>query len=172
MGMDVYGQAPKTETGKYFRNNVWWWRPLWEYCENVAPQIAGEVQNAQYNDGDGLDEDNAAALGTMLFSSIASGFAVKYEAERNARISRLPRHDCGYCDGTGTRADDVGVSMGMSTRKLDDADAILLGRTHGWCNACNGEGLAESFEAGYRFSVDNVKEFAEFLINSGGFSIC
>jgi hypothetical protein len=34
MGMDVYG-----ESGNYFRNNVWWWRPLANYCQAIAPHI-------------------------------------------------------------------------------------------------------------------------------------
>ena len=25
--------------GVYFRNNVWWWRPLWNYCYAVAEDI-------------------------------------------------------------------------------------------------------------------------------------
>jgi hypothetical protein len=36
MGMDVYGKAPTVEEGKYFRNNLWWWRPLWTYVEEVV----------------------------------------------------------------------------------------------------------------------------------------
>lgn len=24
MGMDVYGKAPSSQTGEYFRNNIWW----------------------------------------------------------------------------------------------------------------------------------------------------
>ena len=39
MGMDVYGINPKTDSGDYFRANVWWWRPLWEcvayYCDDI-----------------------------------------------------------------------------------------------------------------------------------------
>jgi hypothetical protein len=54
MGMDVSGLAPTTEAGKYFRNNCWWWRPLWYYCEQVAPDLAEKVEYAQSNDGDGL----------------------------------------------------------------------------------------------------------------------
>ena len=35
MGMDVYGENPKNEKGEYFRNNVWWWRPLGDFvCSN------------------------------------------------------------------------------------------------------------------------------------------
>jgi len=31
MGFDIYGSSPKSEKGKYFRNSVWWWRPLAEF---------------------------------------------------------------------------------------------------------------------------------------------
>ena len=36
MGMDLSGFNPKSEKGDYFRNNCWWWRPLWDFvCDNV-----------------------------------------------------------------------------------------------------------------------------------------
>ena len=39
MGFDVYGMDPQTEKGHYFRNNVWFWRPLWqlicEECDDI-----------------------------------------------------------------------------------------------------------------------------------------
>ena len=28
MGMDVYGRNPDSQAGKYFRANVWSWRPI------------------------------------------------------------------------------------------------------------------------------------------------
>jgi hypothetical protein len=39
MGMDVYGKDAVSEKGEYFRNNVWYWRPLWNYCIEVAPDL-------------------------------------------------------------------------------------------------------------------------------------
>ena len=39
MGMDVYGKNQTSEKGSYFRNNVWWWRPLWNYCEELHGDI-------------------------------------------------------------------------------------------------------------------------------------
>ncbi|OFV94791.1 MAG: hypothetical protein A3H28_03040 [Acidobacteria bacterium RIFCSPLOWO2_02_FULL_61_28] len=36
MGMDVFGRAPTTEAGEYFRNSGTWWYPLAEYCCEVA----------------------------------------------------------------------------------------------------------------------------------------
>jgi len=39
------------------------------------------------------------------------------------------------------------------------------------CNGCSGEGQREHTMSGYPFSEENVEEFAEFCIHSGGFRI-
>ena len=36
---DEYENANK---GIYFRNNCWWWRPLWNYCYHVADDIISD----------------------------------------------------------------------------------------------------------------------------------
>jgi hypothetical protein len=171
MGMDVYGVSATTERGEYFRNNVWWWRPLWNYCVELAPELCGNV-DGDTNGGDGLDAEGADDLSVILFNELASGRTAKYEQKYNEMIANLPRHSCKYCDGTGTRTDEVGQDMGMSKRELSPEIQIIAGRTHGWCNACNGEGKQDSWEASYPFSAENVREFAEFLADCGGFQIC
>lgn len=168
MGMDVFG---RNNPDAYFRNNVWWWRPLWDYCNTVAPHLCGEV-NGHFNDGDGLDEDCALELAHLLADEIESGRTKAYEDEYNRRISMLPMKQCTFCEGTGIRTDAIGVDMHMPTRELAPELQILTGRTHGWCNSCNGEGRVEHFDAGYPFSVENVSEFVDFLADCGGFSIC
>ncbi len=72
MGMDVFGTAPTTERGEYFRNNVWWWRPLWNYCIEVAPELTSEV-NGEYNNGDGLNAEGAIALSNILLERLVEG---------------------------------------------------------------------------------------------------
>ena len=74
MGMDVYGLNPQLKSEKpeidfsnateeqrteyfeamdtfeqqnpgfYFRNNVWWWRPLWDYVCTVCDSVMTEYQ--------------------------------------------------------------------------------------------------------------------------------
>jgi hypothetical protein len=172
MGMDVYGTQPTSEQGEYFRNTVWYWHPLWEYCLNIAPDIAGKVESGHYNDGDGLGADDAVALARVLTQSLESGQTAEYERIYNEQRAATPRIECDLCDGTGIRTDAVGRDAGMPEKELDDASAIALGRAFGWCNACNGEGMKDSFDTYYYFTVDNVREFAQFCAASGGFSIC
>lgn len=70
MGMDVFGIAPKSEAGKYFRANIWSWRPIHELIEkaNVLPPHI--VEGMAFNDGIGPNEEQslllAAQLETML----------------------------------------------------------------------------------------------------------
>ena len=172
MGMDVFGKSPTSKKGEYFRNNVWWWHPLWEYCLTQHGDICAKVTEGHYNSGDGLDADDAKALGAALLADIETGATAKYEAEYNTLLSSLPLHDCTFCEGTGIRGDEVGMKSGMPTRALDEAAAILYGRTHGWCNACQGSGKEPDWATNYPFNVANVREFAEFLLECGGFEIC
>ena len=169
--MDVYGNNPISEKGEYFRNNVWWWRPLWDFCEEIAPELVSGVQG-HTNDGDGLDEEGAKALANILTISLSEGVVDTYEQKRNEYLASLPKEPCELCDSTGIRTDSVGVEHGMDVQVLSDAEASALGRTIGYCNGCSGLGWKDSWETHYPFSKVNVQEFAEFLADSGGFKIC
>lgn len=156
MGMDVYGKAPTDEVGAYFRNNVWWWRPLWTYIEEIAPQLTAGV-SGHYNDGEGLSAGAAAELVAILSGEIESGRTAEYEQERARCLASLPDEPCEFCQATGTRHD--GRRIG---RAEDDFP----------CNACHGKGVTRPWAASYPFSVDNVVAFRDFVAASGGFEIC
>lgn len=174
MGMDVYGSDPTTEHGVYFRNNVWWWRPLWNYVITVGSEVISEelAESGHYNDGARLNADQAKRLGEILFIELWEGRTLTYQAEYNEYLSQLERQPCDLCLQTGIRTDKLGVEMGQPTKELSPEVQILTGRTHGWCNGCNGVGTVEHFAAHYPFSVENVANFAQFCIESGGFKIC
>jgi hypothetical protein len=172
MGMDVFGKNPTNKVGKYFRRNVWGWHPLWEYVENVHPEIAGLVKHAHSNDGDGLGAVKSAELARHLRDDIDNGVVAEYVAERNKHLSELPREECNLCNGSGIRTDEVGVEHGHPTRELEPEIAIIVGRTHGWCNKCQGEGLVDSFALSYYLDESDIEEFARFLEYCGGFKIC
>lgn len=173
MGMDVYGRTPVSDRGSYFRNNVWWWRPLWEYCYINHPDIVNNklAEEGHYNSGAGLDDAGAKQLGEALLKDIADGVTEKYKEDYYAAIAEIPRDTCFICNGSGIRTDDIGKSMGQDTKELDEHTALMLGRTHGWCNSCHGEGMTDPPASMYPFEVSNVREFAEFLLDCGGFEI-
>lgn len=110
MGMDVYGRDAKSEKGKYFRNNVWWWHPLWDYCLSQYPTVTQGCKQGHTNDGDGLSAGNSKKLAKLIKRDLENGRAQKY------------------------------------------ADAYMD-------------------KDKYPFSIDNLKEWQEFLDNCGGFNI-
>lgn len=158
MGMDVFGLAPTSATGEYFRRNVWGWHPLWEYVERNHPEIAVKVEAGHSNDGDGLGAEDAAALADLLREDLRSGQAHVYVVERDVALAALAPEPCHLCEGTGVRRDDVAVRAGMDTR--------------GWCNGCDGSGQVLPWVTHYSLDASDIAEFADFLADSGGFTIC
>lgn len=148
MGMDVYGKKPASETGRYFRNNIWWWHPLADYCLAIAPELALKCDAWHTNDGDGLDAEDAASLAKRIEEEIENGNCEKYMRARQDYIDKLPEVDCAFCEG--------------GKKKSDKKKP---------CSWCKGTGRQKDSQACYFFDIDNVRQFARFLKDSGGFEI-
>ena len=129
--MSEYEEA---NPGFYFRNNCWWWRPLWNYvCENCQDFLDDDdCEAGGYNDGKIINQRKAGKiakrLNFMLDEGIVKEHEVMHEAERLAAKE----------NNKGKEIDDEGYMWGAS----------------------------------YPFCEDNVREFANFCAESGGFSIC
>ena len=164
MGMDVYGKNPSTDAGGYFRNNIWWWRPLADYLTTTYPDLTASCTYWHSNDGDGLDADGAAALADALRVDLENGNAARYAEQYNEMLAGLPMSECDLCAGTGVRTDAIGKQYGY-----DQPHDPVTGR--GGCNGCQGQGKVEHWEAHYPFDVENVQAFTDFVAASGGFEI-
>lgn len=153
MGMDVYGKNADRKSGRYFRNSVWWWHPLWEYCAMIS-EVAAAVEHGHSNDGDGLDAEASRLLSRELRAAIKSGATKAYAKKRKEEIDAMPDIECEICDGTGKRTEAPNVGAGNIP-----------------CNGCAGRGRRRPSGESYHFSVENVASFAEFLAHCGGFEI-
>ena len=149
--MDVSGKKPVSETGSYFRNNCWWWRPLWHYCCVVGDDLIDKDtrEGCSYNSGNGLNATKAAKLAVILKAKIADGHTKTWKKERDLHIESLPDENCGVCNNN---------NRGHSKKKD--------------CKSCDGKGTTESWDKSYPFNIQNVREFERFCEQSGGFSIC
>tara|TARA_Y100001973_G_C5144914_1_gene304920 strand:+ start:409 stop:912 length:504 start_codon:yes stop_codon:yes gene_type:complete len=111
--------------GVYFRNNVWYWRPLWDYvCKNVTSLTEEDHTNGHSNSGWQISETKAITIAGVLYAMLESG-AVK-EAER------------------------LHFDESKAQAEADPDDNFPT----------------------YPFSEENVREFAIFCEESGGFEIC
>ena len=113
MGMDVYGLNPELKSekpeidwndsteeqrdqyfeainvfesenpGYYFRNNVWWWRPLWHYTCNVCESVmtVEDIQKGEYNEGYEYSPELTAKMVELLEIDIANNGHHLYEKE-------------------------------------------------------------------------------------------
>ena len=117
-----YHEWQDDNCGVYFRNNVWSWRPLWNFVSAVCGNILTEkdIESGSYNDGHKICKTKAVKIAKKLFKLIRKGDVKAYESAYRRNQNSL---------------------------KEDDWDRS------------------------YPFSEDNVREFANFCLNSGGFQI-
>jgi len=158
MGMDVYGRNPKNQEGEYFRNNVWWWHPLWTYCQVRYPVITAKCKDGHSNSGDGLNASDAKKLARLIKKDLDNGNALKYEEEYKEWQASLSKETCPFCQGT------------KIIKFKSNEDGIELEKERS-CNNCDENGLANPWGLNYPFSLDNLKEWQKFLDSCGGFNI-
>jgi len=82
MGMDVYGENPRDkEKGAYFRNNVWYWHPLWDYVCKTCDDIISEEEHSSghFNDGLLITDEQCKIIVKVLSEQLLNGETKVYE---------------------------------------------------------------------------------------------
>ena len=145
-----YEEYQEANPGVYFRNNVWWWRPLWQFvCEKFPDIISDEeADSGCSNSGLLIDADKSMRIGVELTAMLEDGRVQEHNDRYKAELEALPQVDCFVCDNN---------NRGHKKRKE--------------CKTCNQTGLKDDWAKSYPFDVENVREFASFCLESGGFEI-
>lgn len=185
--MDVSGRAPTGEAGVYFRNSVWSWRPLWDYCCELLPEL--ELLSGHTNDGEGPEAALSLRLADALDDQLRPGEVngngkptaskcQRYADARKATLEAMPDVTCRVCLGSGKRPGPGGLSDFDPIRTLRPYQAeVKAGTPYSGpypletCNGCEGKGTVRPWDDHYPFDVENVQEFAIFVRASGGFEI-
>ena len=138
--------------GYYFRANVWWWRPIWEFtcemCEDIL--TIEDKRQGHYNEGYQYSAEKTQKIVDKLSAVIATNMHHQYDRDYKKQQEELPDSDCETCEGVGTLFKDAG--------KED-------------CHVCNGKGTVSHFGKNYPFEPEVIEDWYEFLKNSGGFQI-
>ena len=167
---DEYFKArAKFETenpGHYFRNNVWWWRPLANYVLQLMGNefTEDEQRSWHHNDGFEVSEEQARKIADRL--------------EQELKTNRVKTVEGFYKE----KMKKASAKNKVLEKKRNELEKIVWEKT--------GEKLAPvkypepfkkqwediqnqyDWEASYPFSEANVIDFMRFCRESGGFQIC
>ena len=155
----------QSQKGTYFRNNVWWWRPLAHYVLEYTKVIDdGEKESWQYNDNSIIEHDEANQIAKQLRYLIKSGHTKKFANDWEARRKKIEKHN-----------DKVEKELQEHTKQVQTKmkDSNLAPKDFPKSDHDKWERIyrKRNSDGSYPFSVENVEEFAEFCENSGGFTI-
>tara|TARA_R100000081_G_scaffold90430_1_gene65583 strand:+ start:1143 stop:1739 length:597 start_codon:yes stop_codon:yes gene_type:complete len=154
-----------SQSGTYFRNNVWWWRPLAHYVleyTKVIPEDRKEVWS--YNDNSEVSQKEAEMIAQQLRYLIDSGHTKKFSRDWEARRKKLEKHNDKVEKELEKHTKQVQTKMknsNLAPKDFPEADKKIWDKIYHKRNS----------DASYPFSIENVEEFAEFCENCGGFSI-
>ena len=152
--------------GDYFRNNVWWWRPLASYVIKFTGCIDENDQVAwSENGGHEVDDQTAKQIHNQLKVLIESGHTKKFENDYEKERLKAEKHN----DKVEKELEKFCKSVEKKLGKTNLAPMNFPKADHDkWERIYH----KKKWHASYPFSVENVKEFAEFCRFSGGFKIC
>lgn len=167
---EYFKQLEKFESenkGYYFRNNVWWWRPLAEYVLEQTKVITSKkkIQGFSYNDGVAISATEAEQIAKQLYFLLQSGHTEHYAKQYEEKRIIAEKHNA----IVQKKLDEIALEAEKITGKKDLAPANFPKDIYKkWDETYQEKEWIEN----YPFSVDNVKEFADFCKDSGGFTIC
>ena len=81
--------------GTYFRNNVWWWRPLWNFVCSTCADILTEkdIEGGSLNDGHRISKTKSKRIAKRLRKFLKEGDVDAYESYYKRKVSQLAKDD-------------------------------------------------------------------------------
>lgn len=88
MGYDLYAVKPSSEKFGYFRSNIWYWRPLWNYVAILSKDILtnDDIEEGNYNNDHIINSELSVTIGNRILESFSNNvftdFKDKFEKEK------------------------------------------------------------------------------------------
>ena len=156
----------KEVVGDYFRSNVWWWRPLASYVIQYTGCVnEDDAEMWGTNDGHEVDDETAQQIHNQLQVLIESGHTQKFQDDYEKERKIAEEHNDKVEKELKKFCDSVEKKLGKTNLAPNDFPKADKEK---WDKIYN----KRKWSASYPFSVEHVKEFAEFCRFSGGFRIC
>ena len=161
-----YQKFEEENVGFYFRNNVWWWRPLASYVVGLVGDVLTNEEKERFHDNSGVEinQEKALLIADKLQEQIKNGAVKTHERLWEADRKKAEEHNKKLDEQQKELAKLVEKKVGKSLAPKDYPKAFL----DMW-QSIQKENI---FQANYPFSEENVKDFIKFCRASGGFKIC
>ena len=152
--------------GDYFRNNVWWWRPLWNLvcasCDDILTEK--DMSGGSYNDGHKISKTKATRIGKRLSKLLADGTINEIDKSESLRRAKAKAYNGEIEEQLSDLRGKVKEEHGENLVPADYPEP----HKSEWDRIYK----KKKWEADYPFDKENVKDFATFCLQSGGFEIC
>ena len=155
--------------GVYFRNNWWYWRPMWDFVNEKCNDLIDEelYDKGHGNDGE-VDQELAIDISKRILSKEVLDEAKRKQEEYDKDAK--PKQEFNELLSKAGHLYFDEIIKPMYPDKIVPADLEKLDKDayKKW------EALMFDLqyrETSYPFSWENVKEFGEFCAQSGGFEI-
>jgi len=164
---ELNSEWEKNNPGSYFRNNVWWWRPLWSFtCDHCEDILSEDDMNAGcYNDAYIITEDKAVAIAKRLKEALETPETQEYLDNHNKAMEKAKKHN-EMLDQEKKALDEIAVTI------TGDKDIAPINYPKDLKKKFDELMDKRDWASSYPISKDNIENFAEFAEQSGGFSIC
>jgi hypothetical protein len=166
--VDKYRQENK---GVYFRNNWWFWRPMWDFVNEKCNDLIDQelYDKGHGNDGD-VDQELAIDISKRILTKEVLDEAKRKQEEYDKDAKPKQEFNELLSKAGKLYFDEIIKPMYPDKKNLVPADLETLDKDayKKW------EALIFDLqyrETSYPFSWENVKEFGEFCAQSGGFEI-
>lgn len=158
-------EAYHSQKGTYFRNNVWYWRPLADYVIRFTKVVNDkDAKMWSYNDQHVVNEQDAKMIAQQLDHLINTGHTKKYAEKFNKIRSEIEKKN----EKVEKELQEFSESVKkkLNNKNLAPKDFPVKDKQK-WDKIFD----KRDNRGSYPFSLENVKEFAEFCRYSGGFTI-
>lgn len=153
--------------GVYFRNNIWWWRPLANLIIDLNESWLSEKQkeNMHNNSGQKYNAKIAEIIKESLEQAVKKGLTKKIEKEWKVKAKRADEWNKGIDkEMEKLKKEAIVATKNENIAPIDYPENLKLKWDKLWAS--------RDITSSYPFSEKNVKEFIEFLDECGGFEIC
>ena len=152
--------------GSYFRSNVWYWRPLWNFVTAGCSDILSvkDIEGGYSNDGHEISKTKSKRMASRIRKLIKIGAAESFEELTNTTIQKAREHNNNVDRKMKVLREEVLMNYGEGLVPRDYPEPYK--------SKYDKIQSQRDWSSSYPFSTEILNEFAEFCDQSGGFSIC